>query len=119
MNINSRYEIENREKYALICFSGFVDASTVVQARPLLQQQVPATAKNFVVDLTGADFLDSHGVGLFVSLLKRAHANRGHIIFAGAGGQPLSVLQMVGFNGDLVQYVDTLGAAEAFLCANN
>lgn len=115
MSINSTYEIENREDYALIRFSGFMDASTVVQARPVLQQQVPPTAKNFIVDLSGADFLDSHGVGLFVTLLKRAHANRGHIIFAGAGGQPLSVLQMVGFNGELVQYVDNIAAAEGFL----
>jgi anti-anti-sigma factor len=117
MSMNSRYEIENRESYALIRFSGFVDASTVVQARPVLQSQVPATAKNFIVDLAAADFLDSHGVGLFVTLLKRAHANHGYIIFAGAGGQPLSVLQMVGFNGELVQYVDDLAIAEAFLTA--
>ena len=115
MSINSTYEIENREKYALICFSGFVDASTVVQARPVLQQQVPATARNFIVDLSGADFHVSHGVGLFVSLLKRAHANRGHIIFAGASGQPLSVLQMVGFNGELVQYFESMAAAENFI----
>lgn len=115
MSINSTYDIENHDNYALIRFSGFVDASTVVQARPVLQQQVPATAKNFVVDLSAADFLDSHGVGLFVSLLKRAHANRGHIIFAGAGGQPLSVLQMVGFNGELVQYFESLAAADVFL----
>lgn len=115
MSINSTYDIENRENYALIRFSGFVDASTVVQARPVLQSKVPATAKNFIIDLAAADFLDSHGVGLFVSLLKRAHANRGHIIFAGAEGQPLSVLQMVGFNGELVQYLDTLAAAEHFI----
>lgn len=115
MSINSTYDIENRDNYALIRFGGFVDASTVVQARPLLQTRVPPTARNFIVDLAAADFLDSHGVGLFVSLLKRAHANRGHIIFAGAAGQPLSVLQMVGFNGELVQYVESLPAAEAAL----
>ena len=115
MTLDSSYEIENKPSHALIRFSGFVDASTVLQARPVLQQQVPPTAVNFIVDLTAADFLDSHGVGLFVTLLKRAHANRGHIIFAGAGGQPLSVLQMVGFNGELVQYVDSLAAAEQFL----
>ncbi len=115
MTINSQFEIENKASYALIRFSGFVDASTVLQARPVLQQQVPATTTHFMVDLTRADFLDSHGVGLFVTLLKRAHANRGHIIFAGAAGQPLSVLQMVGFNGDLVHYFESMAAAEAFL----
>lgn len=115
MSITSEYQIENRYRYALIRFSGFVDASTVVKARPVLQQNIPATAKNFIVDLSAADFLDSHGVGLFVTLLKRAHANRGHIIFAGAGGQPLSVLQMVGFNGELVEYKDDLASAETAL----
>ncbi len=115
MSITSEYQIENRDRYALIRFSGFVDASTVVKARPVLQQNVPAAVKNFIVDLSAADFLDSHGVGLFVSLLKRAHANRGHIIFAGACAQPLSVLQMVGFNGELVQYFESVQAAEQFL----
>ncbi len=115
MTITSQFEIENKPAYALIRFSGFVDASTVLQARPVLQQQVPPATTNFVVDLAEADFLDSHGVGLFVTLLKRAHANRGHIIFAGASGQPLSVLQMVGFNGDQVQYFGSLEEAEKFL----
>ena len=109
------FEIQNTPDYALIRFSGFVDASTVAQARPVVQAQVPATCANFVVDLTGVDFLDSHGVGLFVSLLKRAHLNRGRVIIAGAEGQPSSVLQMVGFNGDLVAYCKNTEDAKAFL----
>lgn len=115
MSITSRFEISNTPAFALIKFIGFVDASTVQQARPVLQKEAPPSCVNFVVDLSEADFLDSHGVGLFVSLLKRAHANRGRIIFAGAGGQPASVLQMVGFNGELVTYVDSLAAAEQSL----
>ncbi|HYD18127.1 MAG TPA: STAS domain-containing protein [Patescibacteria group bacterium] len=115
MSITSRFEVKNTPLYALIKFIGFVDASTVLSARPALQQEAPPSCVNFVVDLSEADFLDSHGVGLFVSLLKRAHANRGRIVFAGATGQPESVLQMVGFNGELVTYVESLAAAEELL----
>lgn len=111
MSINSTYEIENREDYALIRFSGFVDASTVVQARPVLQQQVPPTAKNFIVDLSGADFLDSHGVGLFVNLLKRVHRTGGRFYLAAADGQPLAVLRMVGFNNTYVTYCNDVRTA--------
>ncbi len=111
----SLFEIKNTPDFALIRFTGFVDASTVLQARPVVQSQVPASCANFVVDLSGVDFLDSHGVGLFVSLLKRAHLNRGKVVIAGAEGQPSSVLQMVGFNGALVAYCKTAEDAKAYL----
>lgn len=111
----SFFEIRNTPDFALIRFTGFVDASVVAQARPFVQQQIPARCANFVVDLTGVDFLDSHGVGLFVSLLKRAHLNKGKVVIAGAEGQPSSVLQMVGFNGELVGYCKSTDDAKAYL----
>ncbi|MBI1216511.1 MAG: STAS domain-containing protein [Alphaproteobacteria bacterium] len=105
MTAEAQLSVHNEDDYVLISFSGFIDASVVQMARPVLLEKVPPTCGHIIIDLAGVDFLDSHGVGLFVSLLKRAHANRGHLYFAGADGQPASVLRMVGFsNGDLVSY---------------
>lgn len=104
MNINNVFEIQPMPQFTLIRFYGFVDASTVSQIRPVLHERLSDTCRHIVVDLREVGFLDSHGVGLFVSLLKLAHKNNGRIVFAAAKGQPSSVLQMVGFNGGLVSY---------------
>lgn len=111
MNASNIFEIRVERSYTLVRFFGFVDASTVQQIKPALQRQIPTQCKNIVIDLAKAGFLDSHGVGLFVSLLKQAHKNGGRIVFSGASGQPASVLKMVGFNGDIVTYSNDLEAA--------
>ena len=112
------FEIQLRPQYALVRLGGFIDAAAAEQIKPVLQQQLPVTVGNIIVDLSGVEFLDSHGVGLFVSLLKRAHINNGKLVLAGALGQPGAVLQMVGFNGALVAYVPKVeDALKAFPAA--
>ncbi|MDE1152328.1 MAG: STAS domain-containing protein [Micavibrio sp.] len=112
MMASHMFEVQTATNYALIRFSGFIDAGAVQQIKPLLQQQLPASTGNIVVDLEKVEFLDSHGVGLFVSLLKRAHQNNGRLVLAVATGQPAAVLQMVGFNGELVSYCASLEEAK-------
>ena len=101
------FEIQNKPGYCMVRLFGFVDAATVQQIRPALQQSVPANCAHLIIDLKKVDFLDSHGIGMFVSLLKKVHVNQGKLIFAGADGQPASVLKMVGFSGPFVAWCDT------------
>ena len=119
MSDTNLFEIQNTPDFALIRFHGFLDASTVSKARPALLESIPGTCANFLLDLGTVDFLDSHGVGLFVSLLKRAHQNRGRIVIAGAEGQPSSVLHMVGFNGALVAYCENVSKAKELFAEKN
>lgn len=111
MNVNNMFEIQQMPQYTLIRFYGFIDASTVSMMRPVLQNRIPDTSRHIIVDLREVGFLDSHGVGLFVSLLKMAHKNNGRIVFAAAKGQPSSVLQMVGFSGGIVSYCQSIEEA--------
>jgi anti-sigma B factor antagonist len=117
--LKSAFHIRTEPQHAVITFTGYVDASSVEEAKPALQRLVPVACPNIIVDLAGVEFLDSHGVGLFVSLLKRAHANNGKLYFAGAGGQPASVLSMVGFTGSSITYCKTAGEAEGLLQKTN
>lgn len=105
------YAVEVTPEYTLLRFSGNVDAYSVEKTRPEVLSSVPETAANIIIDLTKVEFLDSHGVGMLVSLLKRSHKNNGKTFFAGAAPQPLSVLKMVGFNNTIVTY--TQNAQEA------
>jgi anti-anti-sigma factor len=111
MNASNVFEIQIQPEYTLVRFFGFVDAATVQQLKPSLQLQIPQQTSNLIIDLKDVGFLDSHGIGMFVSLLKQAHKNHGRVIFANTTGQPASVLQMVGFNSGLVTYCNTVNDA--------
>jgi len=111
MNINSILEIENNPKFSIIRIFGFVDAATVDKIKPVVNAKLPPDCTQIIIDLEKVGFLDSHGIGFFVSLLKKVHAAKGRLIFVCARNQPASVLEMVGFNSSLVTYCDTLEQA--------
>lgn len=113
----SMLSIENHPGFSILHFFGTIEAATVEDMKPQIKDQMPETARSIVADLQNVDFLDSHGVGLFVSLLKKAHARGGRLVFVGACDQPASVLGMVGFNNDLVTYCDDLQRAQSVLRA--
>lgn len=110
--ITQNYQLKNRPDYSHLAFVGDLDAATVEAIRPLVQAQMPPLCRNIIVDLGEVDFLDSHGVGFFASLLKRCHRNGGQLYIAAAHGQPASVLRMVGFNNTLVVYCANSSEAE-------
>lgn len=113
--IGNIFEIQPKADYTLLRFFGYIDASTVEQLRPSLQDTLPEKCGNLVLDLQRVDFLDSHGVGFFVSLLKRAHKSGGKLVIAGIDGQPATVLQMVGFNKEIVTFFENADSACASL----
>lgn len=118
MRTGNIFEIQTQPDFTLVRFYGFIDAATVQQIRPALRCQLPEDTANLVIDLCHVSFLDSHGIGLFVSLLKQSHRHKGKLAFAGAKGQPASVLQMVGFNGGLVSYCPTWQEAATLFSQN-
>lgn len=109
--LTQAYELQNRATYSLLSLHGELDAATVEQIRPALQAQLPESCAQIIIDLEKVSFIDSHGVGLFVSLLKRVHRRNGRLVLAGAAGQPAAVLKMVGLNGSLVSYCPDRHAA--------
>ena len=111
------FEVQNKPEYSVIRFYGFVDAGSVEHARPIIAAKIPTYCANIVIDLANVEFLDSHGIGFFVSLLKRAHAQKGRLIFVGAAAQPASVLNMVGFSSSLITYCENVEQAETALTA--
>lgn len=108
MNVKSVLEVENHNGYSVVRFFGFVDAATVENIKPVVSAKLSENCSMIMVDLTRVDFIDSHGVGFFVSLLKKVHSRKGRLIFVGVTDQPASVLNMVGFNSALVTYCDDM-----------
>ena len=113
--ITQHYKLQKRDNYNLVSFAGELDAHMVETLSPALQSQLDAGCSHLIVDLKQVSFIDSHGVGLFVTLLKRTHQSRGRFVIAGADGQPAAVLRMVGLDDTLATYCSDKEAAIALL----
>ena len=99
-----KFTVEKNGSFTIIRFNCDLDASIIPEIRKEMNEHKELNNTSFIVDLSAVSFLDSHGIGLFASLLKKAHSNNGQLAFSGTDGQPKSVLNMVGFNNNIVKY---------------
>ncbi len=88
---------ENGESRLVI--DGALDALTVRDIRPIIDDVVASRPRRVTVDLQGVNLLDSSGVGAIVSLFKRVKANGGNVVVIGAREQPLAVLKLLKLDG--------------------
>ena len=105
---NNIMTIKQNGPATIIKFSGELDAASIPELRHRIDKEIDEKISCFVLDIKEVPFIDSHGVGLFVSILKKAHSRNGKLSFCGAQEQPVSILKMVGFNNGLVEYFDNL-----------
>jgi anti-anti-sigma factor len=64
-------EIQHVGDAVLACVRGEVDLSNAPSVRERLLEAVPNSAAALVLDLSGADYLDSSGIGLIFELAER------------------------------------------------
>lgn len=64
---------------AVIAPKGRVDVFTVPELRAVLDRHVDGGTVRFVVDLSEVTFLDSAGMAVLVTLLKRARTGGGNV----------------------------------------
>jgi len=64
----------------VIKVKGRLEAVSVGDLRKKQEQLLEADKKNFIVDLSNTDFMDSAGMAALVSLLKRARQVQGKVI---------------------------------------
>lgn len=74
---------------------GALDALTVRDLRPILDEVVAGRPKRVTVDLGELTLIDSSGVGAIVSLFKRIKAEGGQVVVVRAQEQPLAVLRLL------------------------
>jgi anti-sigma B factor antagonist len=74
---------------------GELDALSVTELRPLLDQVVEDNRHDVVVDLSELRLIDSSGVGALVSLYKRVRGAGGSVHFAGVTAQPLVIFKLL------------------------
>jgi anti-sigma B factor antagonist len=74
---------------------GALDALTVRELSPVLDNIVADKPRKVTVDLAALTLIDSSGVGAIVSLFKRVKSNGGEVVVVRAQEQPLAVLKLL------------------------
>ncbi len=79
----------------LLRIDGVLDAVTTPDIRPTIEALVAEKRLRVTVDVSGLRLIDSSGVGVIVSLFKRAKAYGGAVGIAGLRDQPLTIFRLL------------------------
>jgi anti-sigma B factor antagonist len=79
----------------VLSIEGVLDALTVPEIRPAIDDLVMARPASVTVDLSGLRLIDSSGVGLIVSLYKRCKEHGGTVRLTGIASQPLAIFKLL------------------------
>jgi anti-sigma B factor antagonist len=71
------YETRQEGQVTIIALHGELDVSSAPLLRDLLQQLLDQGKNQFLLDLSGVDFIDSSGLGIFVNAYKRTRSAGG------------------------------------------
>lgn len=74
-----------------------IDAAAAPAFKSALQENVPADTRRVLVDLSAVKFVDSTGLGVFVSLLKMMGKD-GKLAIVGAQPPVLRLFELTGMN---------------------
>jgi anti-anti-sigma factor len=75
--------------------TGELDAVSVPDLRPVLDDLIGKGHKKIIVDLAGLRLIDSSGVGAIVYLFRRVRGLGGSVVVRGATDQPLAILRLL------------------------
>lgn len=81
--MNISIAIQAEEEYVKAKISGEIDAYTAPELRETLNPFGDEKGVRLFVDLSGVDYMDSTGLGVFVGLFKNIRANNGELLLSG------------------------------------
>jgi anti-sigma B factor antagonist len=79
----------------VLTIEGVLDAVTAPDARPIVEQVLTDRRMNVTVDVSNLRLIDSSGVGVIVSLFKRAKSYGGVVKVSGLKNQPLTIFKLL------------------------
>jgi anti-sigma B factor antagonist len=87
---------ETHPPFAVLAVAGEVDVATAPGLRTQLLDLIGQGQRNLVVDLEGVEFLDSTGLGVLVSTVKRVRSEGGDLALVCTRHQILRVFEITG-----------------------
>ena len=92
------WEVTDHDGVPVLSVRGEVDVSTAPRLRQALIELATDGRERVVVDLDGVEFLDSTGLGVLVSGLKRFRTLGGDLILSCSQGRVLRVFEITGLD---------------------
>jgi anti-sigma B factor antagonist len=77
--MNLRTDISSADGWTIVSLHGELDVASAPSLRERLIDLVSQGSNNLILDLEGLDFLDSTGLGVIISALKRTRTNGGDL----------------------------------------
>ncbi|MEO0812110.1 MAG: STAS domain-containing protein [Myxococcota bacterium] len=75
--------VKEEENHTVVEMFGALDAAASREAREVFTSLLEQGKKEFVIDLTGVDFIDSSGLGALVGFFKKVRIGEGDVKLAG------------------------------------
>jgi anti-sigma B factor antagonist len=90
-----QFERSEREGVTVLTLAGGLDAATATGLKKEVVTLTDSGKTRVAVDLAKLTLIDSTGVGVLISLFKRARAAGGAVHFAGLTGQPKEIFRLL------------------------
>jgi anti-sigma B factor antagonist len=84
------------QDWTIIEVAGELDLNTAPALRQHIDGEVEAGAKQVAIEMSQVSFMDSTGLGMLVSVLKRLDARDGRMALVGIEGSPRKVVSITG-----------------------
>ncbi len=93
-------QIKHTEKneQTIISLSGEIDAYTVTKLKETFSTTMNSEGQDVIVDLEEVTYMDSTGLGVFVSALKTAKENDGELKLVNVQDRVYRLFQITGLN---------------------
>jgi anti-sigma B factor antagonist len=101
------------EGAVVMTLSGSLDVATAPELRDLVVRLIDEGRYEFVLDMSGVDFVDSIGLGVFVGLVHRLRPHDGRMVVAAPSEQTRKVFEIT----QLIRVVPLHDSVEAALGA--
>ena len=89
---------DSHDKHTVLSVAGEIDIATAPSLRMHLLDLIEQAKLSLIVDLEAVDFLDSTGLGVLVSALKRVRGYEGDLALVCTRPQVLKVFDITGLS---------------------
>ncbi|WP_080875342.1 STAS domain-containing protein [Oceanobacillus timonensis] len=97
MNLSVNVQEENQVKVLEV--SGEIDAYTAPELKKSLMPLIQESGNEIEVDLENVAYMDSTGLGVFVSALKASKESGSHFTLKNVQGRVYRIFEITGLNG--------------------
>ncbi len=98
MAIELDFDTSTQDRWEVLSVRGEIDAYTSPRLRERLSELMDQDRFDLIVNLEGVEFMDSTGLGVLVSALKRAKEHQGDVALVCTSPQILRVLAITGLD---------------------